>query len=165
MRFRGRSRQRGQSLVETALILPIFLLLVVAIFDLGRAVFMYSTVGNAARQGARVAIVNQLTSASECDQRRPVEDPAQAHWAPAECAVLAGSAVGVTLADVSVSYSTPPGSTLTCSIGPPVHVQVGCLASVAVQTTWRPITPLIGNIVGPITLRGTSEMPVERVFP
>lgn len=50
---------RGQSLVETALILPLFFLLVIGLFDAGRAVYAYNTVANAARTAARVAIVDQ----------------------------------------------------------------------------------------------------------
>jgi hypothetical protein len=46
-------------LVEFALVLPIFVLFMVAIFDLGRAAFAYNTLTNAAREGARMAIVNQ----------------------------------------------------------------------------------------------------------
>src|SRR6188472_942734 len=55
---RSRTR-RGQALVEFALVLPIFVLFMVAIFDLGRAAFAYNTLTNAAREGARMAIVNQ----------------------------------------------------------------------------------------------------------
>jgi Flp pilus assembly protein TadG len=50
--------QRGQSLVEFALIIPIFLLLAVMIFDLGRAVYYYSAIHNAAREGARYGVVH-----------------------------------------------------------------------------------------------------------
>lgn len=39
--------------------IPIFILLLVGLFDIGRAVWNYSTVANAAREGARVAVVNQ----------------------------------------------------------------------------------------------------------
>ncbi|HET9083769.1 MAG TPA: TadE family protein, partial [Candidatus Limnocylindrales bacterium] len=56
---RQRAWERGQALLEFALVLPIFILLLVAIFDLGRAVFAYNTLTNAAREGARMAIVNQ----------------------------------------------------------------------------------------------------------
>jgi hypothetical protein len=34
-----------------------------------------------------------------------------------------------------------------------------------VSATWSPITPLVGNLVGAMTLTGTSQMPIERVFP
>ena len=44
-----RRLERGQALVEFALVIPIFLLMLVALFDLGRAVFAYNTLTNAAR--------------------------------------------------------------------------------------------------------------------
>src|SRR6186997_3699952 len=64
-------RHRGQALVEFALVIPLFLLMLVALFDLGRAVFSYNTLTNAAREGARLAIVNQdLTSIIERAKRQ-----------------------------------------------------------------------------------------------
>ncbi|HLE59087.1 MAG TPA: TadE family protein, partial [Candidatus Limnocylindria bacterium] len=54
----ARSR-RGQTLVEFALILPIFLLVLVGIFDMGRAVYAYNTISNASRQAVRLGIVDQ----------------------------------------------------------------------------------------------------------
>ena len=45
---------RGQSLVEFALVLPLFVLLLVGVFDLGRAFFAYIAISNAAREGTRV---------------------------------------------------------------------------------------------------------------
>lgn len=47
----GRFAQFGQSLVEFAIVLPVLLLLVVMIFDLGRAVYYSSAIHNAAREG------------------------------------------------------------------------------------------------------------------
>jgi Flp pilus assembly protein TadG len=54
-----RDGSRGQALVEFALVVPIFVLLLVGLFDIGRAVWNYNTVANAAREAARVAVVNQ----------------------------------------------------------------------------------------------------------
>jgi hypothetical protein len=45
---------KGQSLVEFALLLPLFVLLIIGIFELGRAFFSYIAITNAAREGARV---------------------------------------------------------------------------------------------------------------
>jgi Flp pilus assembly protein TadG len=59
-----RPTQRGQSLVEFAMILPIFLLLAVVIFDLGRGVYYYSAIHNAAREGARYGVVYPNDSAT-----------------------------------------------------------------------------------------------------
>jgi hypothetical protein len=44
----------GQSLVEFALILPLFVLIIVGVFDIGRAFFAYIAISNAAREGARI---------------------------------------------------------------------------------------------------------------
>jgi hypothetical protein len=51
---RGRT---GQGLVEFALVLPVFLLIVLALFDTGKGVFTYNSIGQAAREGARLAAV------------------------------------------------------------------------------------------------------------
>lgn len=48
----------GQTMIEFALLLPVFLLLIVGFFDLGRAVFYYSSLTNAVRETARYAVVN-----------------------------------------------------------------------------------------------------------
>lgn len=157
---------RGQSLVEFALILPVVLLLIFGILDLGRGVYAYNTVANAARQGARVATVNQILVSPDCDESRPIEDPSDPHWSIKRCAVDAAVALGVQLTDVDVSFANPPGNTLLqCSAptGVPT-LQVGCLATVTVRYTFRPATPIIGNLVGTVAMELTSELPVERVF-
>jgi Flp pilus assembly protein TadG len=46
-------KDRGQSMVEFALLLPFLILLIVGTFDLGRAFFSLITITNAAREGAR----------------------------------------------------------------------------------------------------------------
>jgi Flp pilus assembly protein TadG len=48
----------GQSLVEFAFMLPIVLLIVTGIFDVGRAVWQENTLAYAAREGTRYAIVH-----------------------------------------------------------------------------------------------------------
>lgn len=54
-RFKNES---GQELMEFAITLPILALLVVGIFDLARVVYFYSSMQNAAREGARTGVVN-----------------------------------------------------------------------------------------------------------
>jgi Flp pilus assembly protein TadG len=46
--------QQGQSMIEFALILPLMVLIIVGIFELGRAFFAYIAITNAAREGARI---------------------------------------------------------------------------------------------------------------
>jgi hypothetical protein len=47
----------GQTLVEFALLLPLLLILVMAFFDIGRAVVYYAVLNTAVREGTRFAIV------------------------------------------------------------------------------------------------------------
>lgn len=54
----ARPRSAGQSLVEFALILPIFVLLMLAVFDFGRGIYTYNGLSEAARDIARTAIVD-----------------------------------------------------------------------------------------------------------
>ena len=49
--------ERGQALVEAALITPVVLLIMVGIFEVGRAYQTWQVLTNAAREGARAAVV------------------------------------------------------------------------------------------------------------
>jgi hypothetical protein len=50
--------QKGQDLVEFAIILPVLAVMIFGIIDLGRAAYYFSALQNAAREGARYAIVH-----------------------------------------------------------------------------------------------------------
>jgi len=159
--IRPRRRDNGQSLVEFALVFPIIVLLILAFAEIGRAVFAYNTIANAARQGARVAAVNQLADVTECDESRPVEDPYEPHWSYRGCALVAARTLGISGSNVSVAYSATPDTTLDCD--PTLHV--GCLAAVTVTYDFTLSTPFVSLLIGPFTMSQTSEMPIERVFP
>jgi Flp pilus assembly protein TadG len=49
-------RERGAELVETALVLPLLLTLLIGVFWAARAYNIYETITRAAREGARVAV-------------------------------------------------------------------------------------------------------------
>jgi Flp pilus assembly protein TadG len=54
---RLRETEAGQSLVEFTMILPVFLLMLFAMVDFGRGFYTWLVVTNAAREGARMAAV------------------------------------------------------------------------------------------------------------
>jgi Flp pilus assembly protein TadG len=56
--------ERGAALIETAFVLPIMLLVCVGILEFGRAYQTWQVVTNAAREGARVAILPEYVDAS-----------------------------------------------------------------------------------------------------
>jgi Flp pilus assembly protein TadG len=51
-------RERGQGLIEFAMVLPVLLLTIMGIIDFGRLFVVYSNLFNAAREGTRYGIVN-----------------------------------------------------------------------------------------------------------
>ena len=162
--IRRRHRSRGQALVEFAFVFPIIAFLAFAFIDIGRAAFQWNTLSSAARQAARVAVVNQIdptTAPWNCLANKPVESVTAPNWTFRGCAVLAGGTIGVTAADVTASYAAPPGVTLDCTS----VRNVGCIVTITVTSRYVPITPVAGSLIGPITMTATSEMPIERTFP
>ena len=143
--------------------MPVFVLLLFGLLDVGRAVYAYTTIANAARDGARVAAVNQLdyTAGTSCNENMPIENVTSPAWSARPCAAAAAVSLGVLPTDVTIEYAPPAGTTLTCS--PTLHV--GCLATVTVAYTWTALTPVIGRFIGPITMTSTSQMPIQNVFP
>lgn len=60
--LRARGAERGAAAVEFALLLPVMLLVIAGIVDLGRALFTQIELTNAAREGARAAIVSTVSA-------------------------------------------------------------------------------------------------------
>ena len=146
-RRRSNRRRRGQALVEFALVLPIFLLVLVALFDLGRAVFAYNTLTNASREGVRLAIVNQDTAsiiARAKSQTQIIE--------------LSDPSVAIDFWQVNIDGSLGTA----CS-----PAAVGCVAIVNFEATYRPITPLIADLLfkNGVTFTSTSVLSVEYSCP
>jgi Flp pilus assembly protein TadG len=142
------NRERGQTLVEFALIAPLLVLLLLAILDFGRALYAFSTISNAAREGARIAIVDQGPASGGVSLA-------------AQEAANQATALGLNPSDpaqVQVSY-LEPDLVAAC----PSHA-VNCVAQVRVQYQFRAVTPVIGNILGSINLTTTTKIPIERTF-
>ena len=56
-RYARTTSERGQALLEVALTLPLLLLVAVGIFEFGRAYQTWQILTNAAREGARIAVL------------------------------------------------------------------------------------------------------------
>ncbi|MFV0442493.1 MAG: TadE/TadG family type IV pilus assembly protein [Planctomycetaceae bacterium] len=56
------SRRSGAATVETALVLPIFFMVLLGMVEIGRAFMVSQLLTNAAREGARIAIMNNSTN-------------------------------------------------------------------------------------------------------
>jgi hypothetical protein len=100
-------REWGQELVEFALVLPVLLLLMYGIVEFGRVIFVYNTLANAAREGARCGII----ASSGCG------------GAPA-CVLHTTQAAGLADADVTV-VCTPGDDTIEVHVSTVVTLIAG----------------------------------------
>jgi Flp pilus assembly protein TadG len=140
----GRSRpsQSGQAVIELALTLPILLVIVMGIFDFGLMFQRYEVVTNAAREGARVGVLPNYTTAD-----------AQAR---AQQYLTSGG-----LSSASATISAAVAST---TFGTPAKTVNQVTVTVAYPYTYPfigPILNLVGGSLGSVTLQSVSTMRVE----
>jgi Flp pilus assembly protein TadG len=141
--IRNREDTSGQTLVEFALIVPIFILMMVGIFDVGRAIYTYSTINNAAHEAVRLAIVDQ--NATDVQDR----------------AVSQAVGVGVAPGDVTVRWLDADYADLApCNVTP----RYGCTVEVTVRYAFTAATPMISQLMGTINLEGLARQPIERTY-
>ena len=137
---------RGQTLVEFALALPIFLFILMGIFDFGQAIYMYNGVSQASRELARV------TSVHRC-----VGNPCTLGTSPETTAVLA------TQRSLIPNLQTP---TYTCVDidGSAINSATTCLPGnqvrVQIVARYSPITPILG-LTGTWNLQSTSSVSIQ----
>ena len=106
-------RERGQALVEFALALPVFLVLLVGIFDLGHVVWANDAMASAAREAARYAMVRGGSQSNAC-QVGPPADPGSVPAASDSCPYPAPSRQGVK--DAASQWLQGVGSDVTVSV-------------------------------------------------
>jgi Flp pilus assembly protein TadG len=165
------SRGRGQALVEFALIIPIFVLVLVGILDLGRGAFALNTVSNTAREAVRVGIVDQDCNSIINEARKQgatlalsAGDITVRLWNPSEAAITDGSAFTQSH-QLAQSKPCANGGAVPTECVPPLPdtgVAVGCIVEVTVSYQYSAATPILGNIVGKFSITSTSRQPTER---
>ena len=130
-----RKRRRGAAVVEFAVVVPLFFLLVFAMFEFGRVIMVQQVLTNAAREGARRAILEDATPGE-------VETLIENYLARSS---VPGASVSVTPNPLTgVAFSEPVTVTVTVPMD-----QVGWVAS-----PW---------FTRGINLRATSVMRAERL--
>jgi hypothetical protein len=143
---RGPVGTTGQSLVEFALVIPMFLALLFAIVDVGRVVWASNTLSNAAREATRFAIVHGGSKSNTC----PVGPPATFTVIPAaspSCPYPSPSKQAIV--DVAQAFAVAAGSGLTIT----VCYGAGCSGNSDLTTNKRgePVTVRISSTIGLIT--------------
>ena len=90
---KGYRPDAGQGLVEYAVVLPVLLLLILGVMEFAVVLFSYESLANAAREGARAAIV-------------PYGDPAQRQTAAVSAAISRAQPLTLTEANVQFTWNS-----------------------------------------------------------
>ena len=131
----ARHSQRGQAMVEFSLVILLFIGLVVALFDLGRGIYTYNGVSEAAREIARRTIVHPTPLGQSTETRDAIS--VQRGLVPA-------------MDDPTFACEDPAGVPSGCASGDYVRV--------IVTAKYRP-SSLLG-LVPELTLSSSSSMQI-----
>ena len=129
--------ERGQTLVEFALIIPLFALLLFALLDFGRVIYTQNTVEQAAREASRVGTL----------------EPAEAGWKYTlirNAAISSAAGVGLTNADIVGQGCAD------CFY--PTGAASGGIVVVTVNSQIALLTPILSQVLGgSFTVSSTSR--------
>jgi Flp pilus assembly protein TadG len=139
------SKSRGQSMVEFALILPIFALFLVIAVDFGRVFFSYIQITNAAREGAAYAAVQPAVDADiETYALQEINVQGQQGESAIGITTTCADQAGDPIACSAATGGTGPGNTIT----------------VVAEEDFSFLTPLVNNFFGSFTIRTSATAAV-----
>jgi len=137
-----RTREKGSAMVEAAITIPLLLVLMVGIFEVGRAYQTWQVLTNAAREGARMSITPSSTPANTTALVRQ-------YMADGQLQNSSTAAVNVDKTS-SINVNGTPVSASLVTVDYP-------FTFIMLQPVVRLVVP--GTTVGaPITMRATAVM-------
>ena len=171
-----KSRKRGQSLVEMALISPFLVMILLMVIDCGRAAYIYATLAGAAREGARAAIITGASRPDNNDAVRAVETNAFGlQLGPASCVNDPPPAIPTIASNTGLVYvgAGDGNTTPNAPAGEPAATAGSCGAvvpsyagrnplAVTIKYNFMPLTPFGSQFFpGGIVMTVTSTMSTE----
>jgi Flp pilus assembly protein TadG len=136
------SRERGSAMVETAIAIPILLVLMVGIFEVGRAYETWQVLTNAAREGARMSVTPGSSQSNTTALIRQ-------YMANGQLTKSATAAVDVNTG-ASIDVNGTPVSASAVTVDYPFEF-------IMLQPVVRLVAPG-ATVGGPITMRATAIM-------
>ena len=128
--------------MEFALVLPVLIVMIFGMVDMGMAINAQAIVGNAAREGARAASFSGANSAATLNAVGRAS------------ASLIGTAPTTTMTCQTMVSNTP--TTIACG-----SVSAGDSVQVKVSYTYRWLTPGVLGLPGQSVIVATSQMRIE----
>jgi Flp pilus assembly protein TadG len=174
---RRTSHSRGQSLVEFALVSPLFLLLMFGAIDFGRLIYTYSAISSASREGARL-IATEPQQQSDCTAIARMEQVGQGFPLRVDPQSLAGNTdpnnpgapyqpstpppgIGYIYIWPAVATATPQDQGTNCTGAQRGGSTTVKHVAVEIQYHFVPATPLLQQIAPDIVVKTISVVQVE----
>lgn len=149
---KARHRERGATMVETAIVLTTLLALMFGIVDFGRALYTYNFVGTLAREGARWAIVRG-SKCSKIDHCNAQSSDVQTYLQSLNEGALTSSNITATLT---------PGGCTGLATGSTTNAP-GCVAVVTVTYPFKFMMGFMPKGAGAtINMTSTSKMVISQ---
>lgn len=127
-------RRRGAVAVETAIVLPVFFLLLLSFFDFAQLIMMRQLLNNAARAGARLAVANTSTLATTDIQNRVTQCMA-----------------GLSLTNMTIQvYQVNPST--GANLGAWNNTPLGSYIAVEIDGSFVPAVPVLSLIPNPLPI-------------
>ena len=157
-------REPGQSLVEFALVLPIFLAILIGMVDIGRAVWANNAVANAAREATRYAVVHGGSKENQCPVGPPVttgQNQTVIPPASTSCPYPSPSKEGVR--EVARNFAIAGGTPMTIEVCYGIDCSGDTDAVGATNARGTPVTVRVTSQVPMIVpqLVGITQIPVS----
>ncbi len=153
--LQNRKHSRGQSIVEFAIALPVVLLIVFGVIELGFLLFTYSSVNSASREAARYGIAIGDVGSSQ----RYYDCPGIV-----EAGLRIGRFAGMDSSEIAISYDSGPGTTTKytdcedlASYNGDDSITFGDRIVIDVNHDYRPIVSYMGLNIAPFTMTSTSS--------
>ena len=153
--------KKAQAMVEFALVLPILLLVIVGLLEVGRAIFMYSAIFSATREGVRYgsAAGNNLAGNPLYQDCLGIR----------EAAKNAGILLNLQDDDITIEYDHGPGLGVFAScadadgLDESVDVLSGDRIIVTIEAAYAPMVPLFVPLT-PRTINASSARTITGVI-
>lgn len=140
--LKKRNNRRGAAVVEMAMVLPIFVMIVLGIVEFGRAMMVGQMVTNAAREATRLAIVDGSSNTSVST------------WVT----TFLNESLGVNASDVTVAITVDPAPGNEDPLDLIESAQTRDLVTIQVEVPFDKVSYIPGDYLTGKKLKGRSAM-------
>jgi Flp pilus assembly protein TadG len=144
--------RRGVTVVETAIVISVALMMIFAVFEYGRYLMISDLVNNAVREGARQAVVTTNTQNTANIQNTVI------YYLGGQ-SLVNSQGVGLQASDVQVFQANANGTPIANMNW--YDAPFGTTIGVQVTVTYQPILPTLGFLPKTFQLQSTAMMTSE----